>query len=115
MICGVDGTAVGACWQDDNTTPAAPAAATFIKSRRVIFLDISLSPESTERLFSMVEFQIVNDDLFVFYRFLPPSDLTELTNLFHVKVVHYQLIGRDRINLFGEPTIDRRSVHNANK
>jgi len=32
--------------------------------------------------------------------------LTELLNLSNVKVVHYQLVGQDRINLFIEPTLE---------
>ncbi len=34
------------------------------------------------------------------------SDLTELLNLSNVKVVHYQLIGQNRINLFIEPILE---------
>ena len=33
-------------------------------------------------------------------------ELTQLLNLTNVKVVHYQLVGQDRINLFVEPTLD---------
>jgi transposase len=33
-------------------------------------------------------------------------ELTQLLNLTNLKVVHYQLVGQDRINLFVEPTID---------
>jgi transposase len=32
--------------------------------------------------------------------------ITELLNLSNVKVVHYQLVGQDRINLFVEPTLE---------
>ncbi len=34
------------------------------------------------------------------------SVLTELLNLSNVKVVHYQLVGQDRLNLFVEPTLE---------
>lgn len=34
------------------------------------------------------------------------SVLTELLNLSNVKVVHYQLVGKNRINLFVEPTLE---------
>jgi transposase len=34
------------------------------------------------------------------------SVLTELLNLSNVKVVHYQLVGPNRINLFVEPTLE---------
>ena len=34
------------------------------------------------------------------------SVLTELLNLSNVKVIHYQLVGQDRINLFVEPTLE---------
>jgi transposase len=33
-------------------------------------------------------------------------ELTQLLNLTNLKVVHYQLVGQDRINLFVEPTFD---------
>ena len=33
------------------------------------------------------------------------SFITELLNLSNVKVVHYQLVGQNRINLFVEPTL----------
>jgi len=33
-------------------------------------------------------------------------ELTELLNLTNVKVVHYQLVGQNRINLFVEPTLE---------
>jgi transposase len=33
-------------------------------------------------------------------------ELTQLLNLTNLKVVHYQLVGQDRINLFVEPTLD---------
>jgi len=33
-------------------------------------------------------------------------ELTELLNLSNLKVVHYQLVGQNRINLFVEPTLD---------
>lgn len=33
-------------------------------------------------------------------------ELTELLNLTNLKVVHYQLVGQNRINLFVEPTLD---------
>ena len=34
------------------------------------------------------------------------SILTELLNLSNVKVVHYQLVGQERIHLFVEPTLE---------
>lgn len=33
-------------------------------------------------------------------------ELTQILNLTNLKVVHYQLVGQDRINLFVEPTLD---------
>lgn len=33
-------------------------------------------------------------------------ELTELLNLSNTKVIHYQLVGQNRINLFVEPTVD---------
>ncbi len=33
-------------------------------------------------------------------------ELTELLNLTNLKVVHYQLVGQNRINLFVETTVD---------
>jgi transposase len=33
-------------------------------------------------------------------------ELSELLNLTNIKVVHYQLVGQNRINLFVEPTLD---------